>query len=83
MIANGWKTAEQVQADYQISPASFKRLKATCLESKYSDAVVLVGGKTYVIEDKWQQFLIYLSSIKKAGDYGSKTTRKMRVIGDE
>lgn len=83
MIANGWKTAEQVQADYQISPSSFKRLKATCLESKYSDAVVLVGGKTYVIEDKWQQFLIYLSSIKKAGDYGSKTTRKMRVIGDE
>lgn len=79
MIANGWKTAEEIQTDYQIKQATWKRLKAACLETNFNDAIVLVGGKTYVIEDRWQDFLVYLSRKKKEERGGAKTARRMRV----
>lgn len=80
MIANGWKTAEQIQVDYQMRRSSWQNLKATCLESDFSDAIVLVGGKTYVIEDRWQAFLIYLSQKKKEKSNGAKTKRRKVAI---
>lgn len=81
MIANGWKTAKQIQADYQISKSNFYRLKDKCLASSFNDALVLVGDKTYVVENRWQDFLMYLSQKQKAEKYGARTERRIKAYG--
>lgn len=64
MMMNGWKTAKEIIDDYQLAGKDFSKLADECAKSsKYKDAVVMMHGSTgriyvYVVEQKWQQFLL-------------------------
>lgn len=62
MMANGWKTPEQIQEDYAMSKPVFYKYKSMCEASKFSDAIQRPSGRiTYIIEPIWQKFLIWQS----------------------
>lgn len=62
MMANGWKTPKEIQKDYCISDKSWSRWCQQCEASPYRDAIVRVSQRsTFVIESKWQEFLIWQS----------------------
>ncbi|WP_260240773.1 hypothetical protein [Limosilactobacillus reuteri] len=62
-MANDRKTKEQIMADYGYSEATFySRCKECSLLSEYRDAIIHDGGqRTYVDEDRFQDFLRYRS----------------------
>lgn len=63
MLANGWKTKEQIMADYGYSDATFYTRRSECLNlPEYRDAVIMDGQqKTFIDENIWQKFLRYRS----------------------
>lgn len=62
MMINNWKTAEEIKKDYGLSDATWTRWRQRCEASQYRDAIVRVSQRsTFVIESKWQEFLIWQS----------------------
>lgn len=63
MMANDWKTPEEICQDYHITMATFYNRRDECLSNPdYRDAVIRDGGKrTYIDENLWQKFLRYRS----------------------
>ena len=80
MMANGWKSKLDILADYDLSNTSFERLRKACLASDYADAIVVVGEKCYVVEDRFQAFLSYMSEKARIAKNGAKTTRRVRKL---
>lgn len=69
MIANGWKTSKQIKEDYDLSPSQFKALRDECLTSTYGKAIIIVAGKTYIVDENlWQEFLISKSRQNMANE---------------
>jgi len=62
MMANGWKTPKQIQQDYGISQGTFYDWKQKCESSQFKAAIVRPTGKnTFIVEQRWQEFLIWRS----------------------
>lgn len=62
MMANGWKSREQIMKDYGYSEGTFGDRMRECLESPYSSAVVSDTSKyAIVIEPLYQKFLMWRS----------------------
>lgn len=62
-MINGWKTAKDIARDYQLTPKDFNSLAEECRNSKYRDAIVDTHSGTgrnyvYVVEKRWQKFLL-------------------------
>ncbi|CCI82294.1 Predicted protein [Lactobacillus hominis DSM 23910 = CRBIP 24.179] len=62
MMANGWKTPDQIQEDYHLSQSAFYTWKTECEESQFKDAIIRPTGKhTYIVEQRWQEFITWRS----------------------
>ena len=62
MMANGWKSREQIMKDYGYSEGTFGDRMRECLESPYSNAVVSDTSKyAIIIEPLYQKFLMWRS----------------------
>lgn len=63
MMANGWKTPDEICRDYHIKMGTFYLRRKECLSNPdYRDAVIRDGGQiTYIDENLWQKFLRYRS----------------------
>ena len=63
MMANNWKTKKEIMADYGYSEGTFySRCKECSLLPDYRDAIIRDGGqRTYVDENRFQDFLRYRS----------------------
>lgn len=63
MMANGWKTVDEICQDYHIKKGTFYSRRDECLSlPEYRDAVIRDGGqRTYIDENLWQKFLRYRS----------------------
>ena len=61
-MANGWKTREEICKDYGIGKDTFYDWRADCLSYRqYTDAIITVGRKTYIDENRWQAYLKHRS----------------------
>lgn len=81
MMINGWKTAQEIRADYDLTITDFQHLLNECQSGKYKDAIVLLRGQlgrdyVYIAEDKWQKFLLFKSQQNK------KRLRKQRKLDE-
>lgn len=80
MMANGWRTKEQIMKDYGYSEGTFGDRMRECLESPYSNAIVSDRSKYgIVIEPIYQKFLIWRTSQMRNQDEkksGRLTKRK-------
>lgn len=63
MMANGWKTPQEIMKDYGLEKSAFAERKRDCIANpEYRDAIVQDGRKmTYIIEERWQAYLRYRS----------------------
>ena len=63
MMANGWKTPDEICHDQHIKMGTFYKRRDECLSNPdYRDAIIRDGGqRTYVDENLWQKFLRYRS----------------------
>ena len=63
MMANGWKTPQEIMKDYGLEKSAFAERKRDCIANpEYRDAIVQDGRKmTYIIEEHWQAYLRYRS----------------------
>lgn len=63
MMANNWKTKKEIMTDYGYSEGTFySRCKECSLLPEYRDAIIHDGGqRTYVDENRFQDFLRYRS----------------------
>ena len=63
MMANNWKTKKEIMADYGYSEGTFySRCKECSLLPDYRNAIIHDGGqRTYVDENRFQDFLRYRS----------------------
>ena len=63
MMANNWKTKQQIMNDYGYSEGTFYARCQECWSMPdYRDAIIHDGGAyTFVDEDKFQKFLRYPS----------------------
>lgn len=65
MMSNGWKSKEQIKADYGYSEPVFNSRMNECLSSPYRDAIVSDTSKfSTVIEPRFQEFLKWRSKNK-------------------
>lgn len=72
MMANGWKTPEQIQKDYDIEKSAYHNWKTECLASPYRDAIIQPTSKrTYIDENKWQEYIKWKSA-KRADSHMDK-----------
>lgn len=68
---NGWRTAEWIQKAYGISKTTYYELRQQCLVSEFKDAVVQINShKSFIRENRWQEFLESLSNDFLAEHYG-------------
>lgn len=80
-MANKWKTKEEIIEDYGLSTTGYYRLRAEILASKYEDAIILVGDKTFIVEERFRDFLIAKSNQRKEEMYGARVRRgRKRVV---
>lgn len=63
MMANNWRTREQIMKDYNYSQSVFYDRCSECSAlPEYRDAIIHDGGqRTYVDENRFQDFLRYRS----------------------
>lgn len=58
MMANGWKTKEEIMADYGYSDSTFNARMDECFKSDYRDAIIYDKSKYGLIdENRYQEFL--------------------------
>lgn len=83
-MARNWLSEEEFIQKYvphkkDASPKSiktaFRRRKAMCMETEYRDAFICPWkGETYIDEDRYQQFLIFVSESKFKNDIEAART---------
>lgn len=79
MMSNGWKSQEQIKADYGYSDTVYNRRMNECLASPYRDAIVSDTSKfSTVIEPEFQKFLKWRSKKKWDQTLGRRRYRKER-----
>lgn len=58
MLANGWKTQEEIMKDYGYSEPTFNARMQECFASKYRDAIIYDKSKYGLIDEpRYQEFL--------------------------
>ena len=83
MMANGWKSREQIMKDYGYSEGTFGDRMRECLESPYSSAVVSDTSKyAIIIEPLYQKFLMWRSE-KIRNEKSEKSGRLTRGKHDK
>uniref|UniRef100_UPI003F54F7E4 hypothetical protein n=1 Tax=Lactobacillus acidophilus TaxID=1579 RepID=UPI003F54F7E4 len=69
--SNSWRTSDWIQKAYGLSRTSYYELRQECLVSEYKDAVIQINShKTFIRENRWQEFLENLSDKFLAERYG-------------
>lgn len=63
MMANSWKTIDQICDDYNIKQQTFYNWADKCKSyPEYRDAIIQpTGQRTFIDEEKWQGFLRFMS----------------------
>lgn len=80
MIANGWKTKDQIMKDYEYSSSVFYDRMDELSNSPFSDAVMADKSKYGLIqEDRYLAFLKWRSKKKQSDvEVGERTARRKR-----
>lgn len=76
MMSNGWKSKEQIKADYGYSESVFNSRMNECFASPYRDAIISDTSKfSTVIESRFQEFLKWRSKNKWDEKLGRRRRR--------
>ena len=76
MMSNGWKSKEQIKADYGYSESVFNSRMNECFASPYRDAIISDPSKvTTVNEPIFQEFLKWRSKNKWDEKLGRRRRR--------
>lgn len=67
MMANSWKTVDQICSDYDIEKKTFYKWADECKSyPQYQDAIIQpTNRRTYIVENRWQDFLCHLSELHR------------------
>lgn len=69
--SNSWRTSDWIQKAYGLSKTTYYELRQECLVSEYKDAVIQINShKSFIKENRWQEFLESLSNDFLADHYG-------------
>lgn len=79
MMANGWKSKEEIMKDYGYKESTFNDRMNECLDSPYANAIVYDKSKFgIVIEPIYQQFLVWRTQKIRNEASGRLTRGKKR-----
>lgn len=69
--SNSWRTLAWIKQAYGLNTTALYELRQLCLTSEYDDAIIQINQRrTFIVEDRWQQFLKSLSDKFKLEHYG-------------